>query len=290
MEVGGHEQKALSTARLFETDSGRQHTHKSIIGSALDHHDLPSFTHLPRTFCKVYALKCCAILSANITLGLTMLACVRQAARRAVPRSTIRTLSSISEHGENGNTDKVLSATLSAIGGMATGNKAAFQDIGQPSSSSLPSLQSLRPKNTENLMIIPPAEDPLLHYMSSLIMRDGKRSQANARISRMLLFIHTLTRAPPLPILREAIAAVSPVVKCMTLRKSIKVVQKPVALGERARTRFAIQWLLSASANRPERTIEERLAREVVAVLQGESSALGKKAEMHKMAMVNRCV
>ena len=62
-----------------------------------------------------------------------------------------------------------------------------------------------------------------------------------------------------------------------------------MALGEKSRTRFAVLWLLAASATRPERTIEERLAREVVAVLQGESSALGRKTEMHKMSMVNRC-
>lgn len=137
-------------------------------------------------------------------------------------------------------------------------------------------------------MLIPPAEDPLLHYISSTIMRDGKRNTADRVVSRMLLHVHALTRAPPLPIVREAVHAVSPMVKCISQRRSVKVIQKPIALSERHRTRFAIKWLLLASRNRKEKTLEERLAKEVIAVLQGSSEALKKREEMHKLAMVNR--
>ena len=104
----------------------------------------------------------------------------------------------------------------------------------------------------------------------------------------MLTLIHTMTRAPPLPILREAVLAASPLVKCISQRKSVKVTQKPIALSERHRTAYGVKWILWASAARQEPTLEARLAREVVAVLQGESRALTKKAETHRQAMINR--
>lgn len=73
-------------------------------------------------------------------------------------------------------------------------------------------------------------------------------------------------------------------------RKGGKTVVKPIALGERQRTRFAIQWIMKASDSKSGRTVEERLAKEILAVLNGKSGALDKKEEMHKFAMVNRYV
>ncbi|KAF9653719.1 ribosomal protein S7 [Thelephora ganbajun] len=138
------------------------------------------------------------------------------------------------------------------------------------------------------MLNIPPAEDPLLHYLTSSIMKHGRRAKAARITSRTLLHLHSFTRGEPLPLLREAILAASPAVKCLTHRHGAKNVHKPVALGEKQRTRFAVQWILEASDSKPGKTLEERLAREVIAVLEGNSKALAKKMELHRLAMVNR--
>lgn len=140
------------------------------------------------------------------------------------------------------------------------------------------------------MLNIPPAEDPLLHYLTSSIMKHGRRSKAARITSRTLLHIHSFTRNEPLPLLREAILAASPAVKCLSHRHGAKNVHKPVALGEKQRTRFAVRWILEASDSKPGKTLEERLAREVIAVLEGNSKALAKKMELHRFAMVNRYV
>ena len=137
---------------------------------------------------------------------------------------------------------------------------------------------------------IPPAEDPLLHYLTSSIMKHGRRSKAARITSRTLLHLHSFTRSEPLPLLREAILVASPAVKCLSHRHGAKNVYKPVALGEKHRTRYAVQWILDASDSKPGKTLEERLAREVIAVLEGNSKALAKKTEVHRLAMVNRYV
>jgi Ribosomal protein S7p/S5e len=79
----------------------------------------------------------------------------------------------------------------------------------------------------------------------------------------------------------------------MMHRKGSKTVAHPIALGEKRRTHFAVHWLLKACEKRtearPEKTIEERLARELIAVIQGKSGLLKNKKDMHVFAMVNRC-
>jgi len=149
-------------------------------------------------------------------------------------------------------------------------------------------LASTSKANFPAMLNIPPAEDPLLHYLTSSIMKHGRRSKAARTASRTLLHLHSFTRSEPLPLLREAIFAASPAVRCLSHRYGSKNVYKPIALGEKQRTRFAVKWILEASDGKPGKTLEERLAREVIAVLEGNSKALAKKTELHRVAMVNR--
>ena len=141
-------------------------------------------------------------------------------------------------------------------------------------------------------MQIPPAEDPLLRYVSSRIMKHGKRQQSNNIVSRTLLHIHAFTRAPPLPIFREAILAAAPALRIMSHRQSTKTIHKPIAISERKRTWYAVEWLLQAAEAQPGQRLEERLARAMIDILRDGSNsvALKKKRELHNLAMVNRCV
>ncbi|KAH7927790.1 ribosomal protein S7 [Leucogyrophana mollusca] len=137
-------------------------------------------------------------------------------------------------------------------------------------------------------MLIPPATDPLLQYLTSALQHHGHRAKASRTVSRTLLHIHALTRAPPLPILREAILAAAPAVRCMTHKHGSKNVPKPIALSEKQRVRASVQAILNASTSKSGKTVEERLARELIAVVQGSSSALEAKEKVHRFAMVNR--
>lgn len=138
--------------------------------------------------------------------------------------------------------------------------------------------------------MIPPADDPLLHYLASHIMQHGERHKASRVVTNMLAQIHRLTEAPPLPILRHAIFLASPSVRIKSHKKSAKSVMVPMPLSDRQRTFFAVQWLLNASKSRNERKLEDRLAKEVIRIIEGESDVLKKKTEVHKLAVANRYV
>ena len=140
------------------------------------------------------------------------------------------------------------------------------------------------------IMDLPPAEDPLLQFMTNTIMRHGKRKRASRTVSRMLLWVHSLTRAPPLEIVREAVLLAAPAVRTMSHTRGGKIVSRPIALSEKQRTRYALKWIIKASDNRPGQALEERLAREIIAIVQRTSSVLTEKERAHTFAMVNRCV
>ncbi|KAJ8495502.1 hypothetical protein ONZ45_g12827 [Pleurotus djamor] len=172
--------------------------------------------------------------------------------------------------------------------------KNAFQELAgsvpnsiAKSSTSVPAIPP-SPARTPTIMDIPPESDPLLSYLTNSLMKDGKRARAARTTSRMLLHIHAFTRADPVPIFREAIRLASPAVKSLIHRVASKNVAKPVPLGEKERVRYAVQWILKASEKKPASTAEERLAREIIAIIQGNSDVLKTKEEVHRFAMVNR--
>ncbi|RPD58307.1 ribosomal protein S7 [Lentinus tigrinus ALCF2SS1-7] len=136
---------------------------------------------------------------------------------------------------------------------------------------------------------IPPAEDPLLHLFTSMLMRHGKRQQASRVTTKMLLHIHAFTQAPPLPILRQAVVAAGPLLRCRQFKRAAKQFVFPNPLSERQRAWQAVKWIVEESRRRRGgRHDAERLAREVVGIVRGDSEVLKKKEAVHKLAVLHR--
>lgn len=152
------------------------------------------------------------------------------------------------------------------------------------------SLSSLASSTQPPVIHIPPAEDPLLHLFTSLVMFDGKRQTASRVVTKMLLHIHAFTKAPPLPILRQAVDTAAPLLRCRQFKRAAKQYVFPMPLSERQRARTAIKWIWEAAKTRGGKHVSERLAREVIAIVKGESEVLKKKSDVHKLAVLHRCV
>lgn len=161
------------------------------------------------------------------------------------------------------------------------------------------------PPSPESPILIPPQYDPLLELLAGAILRTGKKrhepgkKQAGRKIvTDTLLNIHTLTRAAPLLILRQAIENVAPTVRNVVHSLPAKKVIYPQPLSEKQRTHKAIDWILDASRSRSGWTLAHRLAQEMIAIVEGAgkenmkeiSAAYRMKEEVHRVAMMNRCV
>lgn len=76
------------------------------------------------------------------------------------------------------------------------------------------------------------------------------------------------------------------------MRKRAKTVQTPLAIDERQRTRQGIAWILKAAEKGRKGGVarEFRIAKEVLAVLEGNSDVFKWMEERHKVATANRSV
>ena len=163
-----------------------------------------------------------------------------------------------------------------------------------PSSESLPPALAEEPLHVPKTYQIPPPEDPLLGFLTNLMMKDGKKATARKHVALVLETLRLRSSQHPLSLLREAIRISSPNVRLAQQKKGGKQVSVPIPLGERQRVRQAIAWILDASDKRKNpnaggsKKFGERVAMEIEAVMNGSSEVLKRKEQLHNTATVNR--
>ncbi|KAJ9635239.1 hypothetical protein H2199_008725 [Coniosporium tulheliwenetii] len=126
--------------------------------------------------------------------------------------------------------------------------------------------------------------DPVVEQVTNLMMRHGKLSVAQRNMS--LILTHLRTASPPTinplrPLLPEGAAGGG------------VALQIPVPLGLRQRRRTAVQWILDAATKRRNRgsgkgMFAQRVAEELVSVVEGKSSVWEKRGGVHKMGVSAR--
>ena len=151
-----------------------------------------------------------------------------------------------------------------------------------------PSAAAAGARDRNVIPLIPPRNDPLLEYIANHIMRSGHKHRAQRIVANTLAEIHRLTGASPLPILRSAIFKASPSVRVASMKRGAKTRLVPVPLADKQRTFYAVKWVLKQSDHRGEQKLEQRLAKEIIAIIEGSSRVLNQKAEVHKVASANR--
>jgi len=151
---------------------------------------------------------------------------------------------------------------------------------------------------------------PVVEQVTSLIMRDGKKATAHAVMTEVLAILRTksapvsntrtpiIPTAPPLaslpsdPIayLQTAIDSVAPLLRIKSVKGSggfRESVPSPMFLQQRRRK--AVMWIIEAADKKKARmSLAERLAEEIVAVVEGKSSAWEKRQQVHKTAVASR--
>ncbi|CUS12387.1 unnamed protein product [Tuber aestivum] len=150
----------------------------------------------------------------------------------------------------------------------------------------------------------------LLEQVTNFIMIGGRKAKAESLVDQILANLRTrpapkpregtpllpgtpaLSTLPldPIQYLQTAIDSVSPLVKILMLKGGGGAKQPvPYPLRLRQRRRFALTWISAAADKKKDRLgFAERFADEVVAVVEGRSSAWEKRSQVHKLAVVSR--
>ncbi|WVO20147.1 uncharacterized protein IAS62_001438 [Cryptococcus decagattii] len=113
---------------------------------------------------------------------------------------------------------------------------------------------------------------------------------AQKMVNNILNLLHESTHLPPQPLLRQSILLASPSIKILSMRKSAKTILTPRALNERQRTRQGIAWILKAAEKGRKGGVprDQRIAKEVLAVLEGQSEVFKWLEDVHKVGYLNR--
>jgi len=138
--------------------------------------------------------------------------------------------------------------------------------------------------------IIPDAKYGDLHvakFVNSLML-GGKRSTAEKCLYGAFDIIEERFKEEPLDVFKKALDAVKPRVEVKSRRVGGATYQVPVEVRSERRNALAMRWLVQYSRARGEKSMQERLAGELVEASQGRGNAVKKREDTHKMADANK--
>ena len=138
--------------------------------------------------------------------------------------------------------------------------------------------------------IIPDAKygDQLVAKFVNSLMLACKRSTAEKCLYGAFNIIEERFKEEPLDVFKKALDAVKPRVEVKSRRVGGATYQVPVEVRSERRNALAMRWLVHYSRARGEKSMQERLAGELVEASQGRGNAVKKREDTHKMADANK--
>ena len=142
----------------------------------------------------------------------------------------------------------------------------------------------------EKREILPDAKfgDRVLSKFMNNLMIDGKKSVAERIVYNAFDRVEDKLKKAPVEVFHEALDNIKPNLEVRSRRVGGATYQVPVEVRPERREALAIRWLIAAAKNRNEKTMEERLAGELVDAVNGRGTAVKKREDTHKMADANK--
>jgi small subunit ribosomal protein S7 len=120
------------------------------------------------------------------------------------------------------------------------------------------------------------------------IMLDGKKGVAQKIVYGAFAKVEEKMERPALEVFEEAMNNVMPVLEVKARRIGGATYQVPIEVRPDRRQALGLRWLTMFSRKRSEKTMEERLANEIMDAAGNTGAAVKRKEEMHRMAEANK--
>ena len=121
------------------------------------------------------------------------------------------------------------------------------------------------------------------------IMLDGKKGVAQGIVYKAFEQVKAKRGDnTPVECFEEALGNIMPQVEVKARRVGGATYQVPMEIRPDRRQALGLRWLVTYSRRRSEKTMEERLANEILDAINQQGGAVRRKEEMHKMADANR--
>jgi small subunit ribosomal protein S7 len=135
--------------------------------------------------------------------------------------------------------------------------------------------------------------DPL--YNSKLVTRlinkmmvDGKRGKSQEILYSAFDTIRERSGKEPMEVFEAALKNIMPVLEVKARRVGGANYQVPIEVRPDRRSTLGLRWLVNYSRNRGEKTMEERLANEIMDAANNTGASVKKREDTHKMAEANK--
>jgi len=128
----------------------------------------------------------------------------------------------------------------------------------------------------------------IVQQVINKVMLDGKKSQSERIVYDALAILGERTGKDPVEALEQSIKALTPVLEVRSRRVGGATYQVPVEVPQRRARTLAVRWLVNFARNRNEKSMAERLAREIMDAASQQGGAYKRKDDIYRMAQANK--
>jgi len=128
----------------------------------------------------------------------------------------------------------------------------------------------------------------LVSQLVSKVLMDGKKQVAQRIVYTALEGCREKTGTDPVVTLKRALDNVKPAIEVKSRRVGGATYQVPVEVRQDRRVALGMRWLITYAKARGEKTMEEKLAGEIMDAANNRGNAVKKREDTHKMAEANK--
>lgn len=119
-------------------------------------------------------------------------------------------------------------------------------------------------------------------------MYDGKKGVAQSIVYGAFDMIKEKTGKEPAEVFETAMNNIMPVLEVKARRVGGSNYQVPIEVRPERRQTLGLRWLITYSRKRGERTMQEKLAKEIMDAANNTGASVKKREDTHKMADANK--
>jgi small subunit ribosomal protein S7 len=134
----------------------------------------------------------------------------------------------------------------------------------------------------------PKFQDRSVTKFMNAMMHDGKKSLTERILYRALDLVAERAKEDAIGVFKRALEQVKPLVEVRSRRVGGATYQVPSEVRPQRRVSLAMRWLVQNARTRPEKSMVERLAGEILDAANGRGGAIKKKEDTHRMAEANK--
>ena len=127
----------------------------------------------------------------------------------------------------------------------------------------------------------------IARFVNKLMLR-GKKSTAEQITYGAFEILKTKTGKDPMEVFTQALNNAMPLVEVRPRRVGGATYQVPMEVRPDRRQAMGMRWLISFARSRPGRTMEERLAAELLDAANNQGASVKKREDTHRMAEANK--